>query len=66
MPAAVYLLARDRLAFSDLLEDGLQPHVVQSVWLFASDRADSYVDITAGLARKPAARLAHVSQTRRT
>jgi LmbE family N-acetylglucosaminyl deacetylase len=60
---AVYPLARDRLAFSEQVCDGVQPHAVQQVWLFASSAADQYVDITAGFERKIAARLAHASQT---
>lgn len=60
---AVYPLARDPLNFPELLVQGLAPHVVREVWLFASDMAEMYVDITAGFARKIAARLAHASQT---
>ncbi len=60
---AVYPLARDRLAFAEQVRAGLEPHAVREVWLFASDSADSYVDITAGFDRKIAARLAHESQT---
>jgi LmbE family N-acetylglucosaminyl deacetylase len=60
---AVYPLARDRLTFAEHIQEGLEPHVVQSVWLFASACADSYVDITTGFDRKVKARLAHVSQT---
>ncbi|HEY7835696.1 MAG TPA: hypothetical protein VIG30_19135, partial [Ktedonobacterales bacterium] len=32
-------------------------------WLFSSDQPDHYVDISAGLDAKIAARLAHASQT---
>lgn len=60
---AVYPLARDRLAFAELFHEGLEPHAVREVWLFASAVADSYVDITRGFERKLAARLAHLSQT---
>jgi LmbE family N-acetylglucosaminyl deacetylase len=60
---AVYPLARDRLAFAEQVQDGLTPHAVHEVWLFASSLADAYVDITGGFARKLAARLAHKSQT---
>jgi LmbE family N-acetylglucosaminyl deacetylase len=60
---AVYPLARDRLAFPEHEQQGLLPHVVREVWLFASVVADSYVDIADGFARKLAARLAHRSQT---
>ncbi|CAN5831149.1 hypothetical protein BH24ACT15_BH24ACT15_34530 [soil metagenome] len=44
-------------------EDGLLPHKVREVWLFASTIATQYVDITNGMERKLAARLAHESQT---
>lgn len=60
---AVYPLARDRLSFPEQAEEGLVPHQVGAVWLFASADADSCVDITAGFERKIAARLAHASQT---
>lgn len=60
---AVYPLARDRLAFPEHEQVGLAPHAVRAVWLFSSAAADTYVDITAGFARKIAARLAHASQT---
>ena len=60
---AVYPLARDRLTFAEQIHEGLGPHVVQAVWLFASACVDSYVDITAGFDRKVKARLAHRSQT---
>src|SRR5581483_1366415 len=60
---AVYPLARDRLAFPELLSEGLEPHAVREVWLFSSAAADSSVDIAGSFERKLAARLAHVSQT---
>jgi LmbE family N-acetylglucosaminyl deacetylase len=60
---AVYPLARDRLAFPELEANGLPPHAVEAVWLFASTRATAYVDIASTLERKLAARLAHESQT---
>lgn len=60
---AVYPLARDRLAFPELEADGLPPHAVKAVWLFASTRAAAYVDIASTFERKLVARLAHESQT---
>lgn len=60
---AVYPLARDPLNFLEHRQLGLAPHKVQQVWLFASARADAFVDITAVFARKVAARLEHGSQT---
>jgi LmbE family N-acetylglucosaminyl deacetylase len=60
---AVYPLARDHLAFAEQMQVGLEPHKVGEVWLFASNAAESYVDITDGFERKLTARLAHASQT---
>src|SRR6266851_1566593 len=59
---AVYPLARDRLAFPELEARGLPPHVIHTVWLFASTRATAYVDIASTFERKLSARLAHESQ----
>lgn len=60
---ALYPLARDRLIFPEQVKAGLQPHAVSEVWLFSSDKPDSYVDISAGFDKKIAARFAHESQT---
>jgi LmbE family N-acetylglucosaminyl deacetylase len=60
---AVYPLARDRLSFQELAAEGLEPHAVRELWLFSSSHPTSYVDISAGMERKLAARLAHESQT---
>ncbi|MGI8476598.1 MAG: PIG-L deacetylase family protein [Thermomicrobiales bacterium] len=60
---AVYPLARDRFAFPEHEREGLAPHAVTAVWLFASSAATSVVDISAGFERKIAARLSHASQT---
>jgi LmbE family N-acetylglucosaminyl deacetylase len=60
---AIYPLARDPLAFPELLTRGLMPHRVGSVWLFASSIADQLVEIGTTFERKLAARLEHRSQT---
>lgn len=60
---AIYPAARDPLSFPEQLREGLQPHKVADVWLFASTAADRYVDIAPSFPRKLAARLAHESQT---
>jgi LmbE family N-acetylglucosaminyl deacetylase len=61
---AAYPYARDPLHFPEHLRDeSLAPHAVPEAWLFCSDAPDHYVDITAGLDTKIAARLAHASQT---
>jgi LmbE family N-acetylglucosaminyl deacetylase len=60
---AVYPLARDPLAFPGQRAQGLMPHKVGQVWLFASAVADRAVDIGRTLEQKIAARLEHESQT---
>ncbi len=60
---AVYPFARDRLAFREQVQDGLEPHAVGQVWLFASSQPDAFVNITDGFEIKVWARLAHESQT---
>ncbi len=60
---AVYPLARDPLAFPEQRAQGLMPHKVGQVWLFASAVADRAVDIGKTLEQKIAARLEHESQT---
>jgi LmbE family N-acetylglucosaminyl deacetylase len=60
---AIFPCARDALTFAEqVTEEGLQPHFVPEAWLFAGDVPDIWVDISATLPRKIAARLAHASQ----
>ncbi|MDW7981895.1 MAG: PIG-L deacetylase family protein [Thermomicrobium sp.] len=60
--AAVFPSARDRLTFPELLEEGLEPHVVPFVYLTGSSAPDVFVDITPFFERKVAALRAHRSQ----
>jgi LmbE family N-acetylglucosaminyl deacetylase len=60
---AIYPDARDRRAFPQHAGGGLEPHLVPHVWLFSSAAPTTWIDISAGLERKIAARLAHISQT---
>lgn len=60
---AIYPLARDPLAFPEHRNQGLEPHYVRRIWLFASATAGTYVDIAGSFDRKLDARLAHLSQT---
>ncbi|GAC1444728.1 MAG: PIG-L family deacetylase [Chloroflexota bacterium] len=60
--AAVYPSARDRLTFPELLERGLQPHIVKEVWVQGTSAPDHFMDITSSLDVKIAALLEHVSQ----
>jgi LmbE family N-acetylglucosaminyl deacetylase len=43
---AVFPYARDHLSYPELLEEGLQPHKVKEVWLWAEDNANYRSDIT--------------------
>lgn len=61
---AVYPLARDRLTFPEHEAEGLTPHSVSELWLFASTEPDTIVDISRSFERKMSARLLHESQTR--
>ncbi len=62
---ATYPYARDRLHFPELEQEGLTPHKVREVYLFAgfnSDKYDTEVDITDFLDSKLNALASHVSQ----
>ena len=59
---AVYPDARNPYSYPELLAEGLEPHVVEEVWLMASPRAAQAVDITATIDRKIAALRCHASQ----
>lgn len=59
---ALYPLARDRLAFPELADDGLQPHNTGHALLFNFDTQDYFVDISDTLDTKLAAWRLHTSQ----
>lgn len=59
---AVYPDARNPFAHPELLDEGLEPHTVPELWLMASDRADTAVDVTEQFGRKLAALQSHQSQ----
>ena len=59
---AVYPAARNPMAFPWLARGGLASHKVRRVYLFWSDRSDTWVDISATLERKIEALRAHASQ----
>jgi LmbE family N-acetylglucosaminyl deacetylase len=63
--AAVYAIfpsAVTRFVFPGLLEEGLEPHKVQEVYLYAPGEANYYVDISDTIDLKTAALKAHRSQ----
>jgi LmbE family N-acetylglucosaminyl deacetylase len=59
---ATYPAARNPMAFPWLAKSGLEAHRVRRLYLFWSDRSDSWVDVGATLDRKLAALGAHASQ----
>ena len=59
---AVYPAARNPMAFPWLARSGLPAHKVRRLYLFWSDRSDTWVDVSATLERKIEALRAHASQ----
>lgn len=59
---AVFPYARDYHAYPDLIEEGLQPHKVREVLLWASEEPNYRLDITATFDVKVAALRCHKSQ----
>jgi len=63
---AVYPAARNAMAFPRLvIDEGLEPHSVNRVYLFFTDRANAWVDVTDTLETKLAALREHASQLRK-
>ena len=59
---AVFPYARDRLAYPDLLEQGIEPHKVKEVLLWAAEEPNYFSDITDTYEIKMAALHCHHSQ----
>ena len=59
---AVYPAARNPMAFPGLARAGLAAHRVRRLYLFWSERSNTWVDVTATLERKIDALRAHASQ----
>ncbi|RME98118.1 MAG: PIG-L family deacetylase [Chloroflexi bacterium] len=59
---AVFPAARNRMYHPELLDEGLEPHTVQEVYLAGAEYSDRWVDITAVFDQKVKALLCHVSQ----
>jgi LmbE family N-acetylglucosaminyl deacetylase len=61
---AVFPFARDRLAYPDLLAEGLMPHKVRELYFWGTEDINFRSDITATFDLKIAALRCHVSQLR--
>jgi LmbE family N-acetylglucosaminyl deacetylase len=59
---AVFPSAGTRPIFADLLNEGYEPHDVQELYMMLTDKADTYVDISAHIDLKIEALLCHQSQ----
>jgi LmbE family N-acetylglucosaminyl deacetylase len=61
---AVFPYARDHLAYPEHLQEGLEPHKVNEVYLFRSETPDTFLDISDTFDAKMEALHRHVSQMR--
>lgn len=61
---AVYPDARNPFAFPELIDEGLEPHSVEEVWVMAHAAPTRLVDITAVMERKIDALCCHESQVK--
>lgn len=59
---AVFPLARDHMAYPDMIEQGLEPHKVRELLFFGTEDINHYSDITDTLDKKVAALGCHASQ----
>ncbi|NQW16670.1 MAG: PIG-L family deacetylase [Chloroflexi bacterium] len=59
---AVFPYARDHLAYPEHLDEGLEPHKVEEVWLFRAEDPDTFVDVTDHFETRQNALHSHVSQ----
>ncbi len=59
---AVFPSSETRLIFTDLLEEGYEPHKVKRVYIHGAEKPDTWVDISGTLEAKIAALRKHASQ----
>lgn len=60
--AAVFPSVRDRMTFPELLAEGLEPHKVAHVYLYATDKPNAWIDVTDTIDLRIEALKAHASQ----
>ena len=59
---AVFPSSETRLIFTELLDEGLEPHKVKRLYVHGTEKSDTWVDIAATIDLKIAALKKHVSQ----
>ena len=62
---AIFPYARDPLSYPEHLQEGLQPHKVQEVYLWGAEEPDTFLDITETFTTKMEALYCHASQMKR-
>jgi LmbE family N-acetylglucosaminyl deacetylase len=61
---AIYPAAHSPAYFPDLLEQGLEPHTIRSIWVMGTAAPNHFVDVSATVERKVQAIRCHASQYR--
>jgi LmbE family N-acetylglucosaminyl deacetylase len=59
---AIFPYARDHLSYPEHLQEGLEPHKVQEIYLWSTEDPDTYVDISDTFTIKMDALYCHASQ----
>ena len=62
---AIFPAARDHLAYPEHLQQGLEPHRVEEVYLWGSEEPDTFIDVTDTFTTKMDALYCHASQMKR-
>jgi LmbE family N-acetylglucosaminyl deacetylase len=62
---AIFPYARDPLSYPEHLQEGLEPHKVQEVYLWGTEEPDTFLDITETFSTKMDALYCHASQMKR-
>jgi len=60
--AALFPSVRDRMTFPELLAEGLEPHKIPHIYLYATDKPNAWIDVTDTMDIKIEALKAHASQ----
>lgn len=61
---AVFPYARDRLAYPEMISEGLEPHKVREIWFWAAEEINHRSDITQTFIKKLDALRCHESQVK--
>jgi len=59
---AAFPYSRDHLAYPEHMDEGLEPHKIEDIWLFRPQEPDMYVDVTDYFETRQNALHSHVSQ----